>query len=128
MLDISDDQSLMRLAWDKVELKPDLPDGDERLLRPARHAAARPGCRRAYHRFYLRGKGDPAAPAKRTWACTRPTPRGKDCVSCRRSSCYRKSGAASACRRPKIFRSKSSAAAESAKTATSAARCSSWRT
>jgi hypothetical protein len=57
MLDLSHDQSLMQLAWEKIELKPCLPEEmkdffDQHGAMPVHH-----GCRRAYHRFYLRGKG-----------------------------------------------------------------------
>jgi hypothetical protein len=57
MLDISDDQSIVELEWDKLKQKPCLP---EDLLDFFEHHGAvpsRPDCRRAYHRFYLRGKG-----------------------------------------------------------------------
>jgi hypothetical protein len=56
MLDLSDDQSLMALAWEKVELKPRLPSELTDFFDQHGAIAARPGCRRAYHRFYLRGK------------------------------------------------------------------------
>jgi hypothetical protein len=57
MLDISHDQSLMQLAWEKVEHKPCLPDGLKDFFEHHGAMPARPGCRRAYHRFFLRGKG-----------------------------------------------------------------------
>lgn len=56
MLDISDDQSLMQLAWEKVELKPNLPEELKDFFDQHGAMRARPGCRRAYHRFYLRGR------------------------------------------------------------------------
>jgi hypothetical protein len=56
MLDISDDQSLMQLAWEKVELKPSLPEEMKDFFDQHGSMRARPGCRRAYHRFYLRGQ------------------------------------------------------------------------
>lgn len=57
MLDISDDQSVMQLAWEQVELKPSLPDDMQDFFEHHGAVPSRPGCRRAYHRFYLRGKG-----------------------------------------------------------------------
>src|SRR5215210_3930751 len=57
MLDISDDQSVMQLAWDKVEQKPCLPAEMQDFFDHHGTVQSRPGCRRAYHRFYLRGKG-----------------------------------------------------------------------
>src|SRR5436309_720186 len=57
MLDLSDEQSMMKLAWDKVESKPRLPDDMKDFFEQHGAMPPRPGCRRAYHRFYLRGKG-----------------------------------------------------------------------
>jgi len=57
MLDISNEQSLMQLAWDKVEQKPTLPAEMKDFFDQHGAIPSRPGCRRAYHRFYLRGKG-----------------------------------------------------------------------
>ena len=57
MLDISDDQSLMKAAWEKVEQKPCLPDELKDFFEHHGAMPVRPDCRRAYHRFYLRGKG-----------------------------------------------------------------------
>jgi hypothetical protein len=56
MLDISDDQSLMTLDWDKLELKPNLPDEMKDFFDQHGTLQSRPGCRRAYLRFYLRSK------------------------------------------------------------------------
>lgn len=56
MLDISDDQSVMKLAWEKVGQKPRLPDDMMDFFDHHGAMPARPGCRRAYHRFFLRGK------------------------------------------------------------------------
>src|SRR5262245_39483638 len=56
MLDLSDDQSLMALAWEKVEQKPRLPGEMTNFFEHHGAVPVRPGCRRAYHRFYLRGK------------------------------------------------------------------------
>src|SRR5947207_7232030 len=57
MLDLSYDKSMMKLAWEKGELKPRLPDDMKDFFDEHGAMPARPGCRRAYHRFYLRGKG-----------------------------------------------------------------------
>jgi PilZ domain len=57
MLDLSNDESVMQLAWDKVELKVSLPDEMKDFYDQHGAVPARPGCRRAYLRFYLRGKG-----------------------------------------------------------------------
>ena len=57
MLDLSYDKSMMKLAWEQVELKPRLPDEMKDFFDEHGAMPARPGCRRAYHRFYLRGKG-----------------------------------------------------------------------
>ena len=58
MLDVDDDQDVMQLAWEKVELKANLPE--EMTTDFYDHhgtVPSRPGCRRAYLRFFLRGKG-----------------------------------------------------------------------
>jgi hypothetical protein len=57
MLDLSNDEDVMQLAWDKVELKASLPDEMKDFYDQHGPVPARPGCRRAYIRFYLRGKG-----------------------------------------------------------------------
>jgi hypothetical protein len=56
MLDICDDQGLMAAAWDKVELKPNLPKEMTDFFDQHGTLQARPGCRRAYLRFYLRSQ------------------------------------------------------------------------
>ncbi|HVT26877.1 MAG TPA: PilZ domain-containing protein [Lacipirellulaceae bacterium] len=56
MLDLSHDQSLIHVAWDKVEQKVHLPDDMKDFFDRFGPIPSRPGCRRAYHRFYLRGK------------------------------------------------------------------------
>jgi hypothetical protein len=56
MLDLSDDQSVIDVTWDKVELKPCLPDGLDAFFVKYGPTPTRAGCRRAYLRFYLRGK------------------------------------------------------------------------
>jgi len=57
MLDISNDEDLMQIAWDKVEVKASLPDGMKDFYDQHGSVPTRPGCRRAYLRFFLRGKG-----------------------------------------------------------------------
>src|SRR5262245_35698752 len=57
MLDIGDDQSIVELDWEKVELKPCIPNDMPDFFEHHGAVPSRPGCRRAYHRFYLRGKG-----------------------------------------------------------------------
>src|SRR3954465_11585323 len=57
MLDLSNDQSVMQLAWEKVEQKPKLPEEMSDFFEQHGAVPARPGCRRAYLRFFLRGKG-----------------------------------------------------------------------
>jgi hypothetical protein len=57
MLDIDDDQGMMQLAWEKVELKANLPEAMEDFYDHHGTVPSRPGCRRAYLRFFLRGKG-----------------------------------------------------------------------
>ncbi|HEX3601480.1 MAG TPA: PilZ domain-containing protein [Lacipirellulaceae bacterium] len=56
MLDLNDDQSVMQLAWDQVEQKTCLPDELKDFFEQRGALTSRPGCRRAYHRFYLRGR------------------------------------------------------------------------
>jgi hypothetical protein len=57
MLDISNDEDVMQIAWDKVELKTTLPDDMKGFYDQHGPVPVRPGCRRAYTRFFLRGKG-----------------------------------------------------------------------
>jgi len=56
MLDISHDQNVISIAWDKVEQKTRLPEEMKDFFEHFGPMPPRPGCRRAYHRFYLRGK------------------------------------------------------------------------
>jgi hypothetical protein len=56
MLDISDEQCLIKLAWEKAEQKASLPSELKDFFEQHGAMPVRPGCRRAYHRFYLRGK------------------------------------------------------------------------
>jgi len=46
----------MAVAWEKVELKPRLSDDMKDFFDQHGTLVARPGCRRAYLRFYLRGQ------------------------------------------------------------------------
>jgi PilZ domain len=57
MLDISNDEDLMDIAWEKAELKANLPDEMVNFYDQHGAVPAWPGCRRAYLRFFLRGKG-----------------------------------------------------------------------
>jgi hypothetical protein len=57
MLELDNDQSVMQLAWDKVELKVSLPEDMTDFYDHHGTVPSRPGCRRAYLRFFLRGKG-----------------------------------------------------------------------
>jgi hypothetical protein len=56
MLDVSDDQSLMQIAWEKVDKKAVLPADLHNFFDQYGSIASRPGCRRAYNRFYIRGQ------------------------------------------------------------------------
>jgi hypothetical protein len=56
MLDLGNDQGLMADAWERVELKPSLPDDMKDFFDQHGTLVTRPGCRRAYLRFYLRGQ------------------------------------------------------------------------
>ena len=56
MLDISDDEDVMQIAWEKVERKASLPDEMKDFYDQHGAVPARSGCRRAYIRFFLRGK------------------------------------------------------------------------
>jgi hypothetical protein len=56
MLELSDDQGVIAVAWDKVELKARLPEEMSDFFEQHGTLAARPGCRRAYLRFYVRSK------------------------------------------------------------------------
>ena len=56
MLDLSPDQNLVDLAWEKVELKTRLPESIEGFCEWVGLIPHRSGCRRAYQRFYIRGK------------------------------------------------------------------------
>jgi hypothetical protein len=56
MLDISNDEDVMQIAWEKVALKANLPSETKGFYDQHGAVPARPGCRRAYLRFFLRGK------------------------------------------------------------------------
>jgi len=57
MLDVSNEEGVMEIAWEKVDLKANLPDEMKDFYDHHGAVPARPGCRRAYLRFFLRGKG-----------------------------------------------------------------------
>ncbi len=57
MLDIDNDEGVMQVAWEKVELKANVPEKMDDFFEQYGAVPARPGCRRAYLRFFLRGKG-----------------------------------------------------------------------
>ena len=56
MLDISDDEDVMQSAWEKTDLQASLPDDMSDFYDHHGSVPSRPGCRRAYLRFFLRGK------------------------------------------------------------------------
>jgi len=56
MLDLSNEQSLSSISWDAVELKPRLPEQMKDFFDQIGTMPNHPSCRRAYQRFYLRGK------------------------------------------------------------------------
>lgn len=56
MLDLGNEQSVIDAIWDEVELKPCLPDELQDFFDQHGTLESRPGCRRAYLRFYLRSK------------------------------------------------------------------------
>ena len=57
MLDISNDQGVIEVTWENVELKTRLPDDMKDFFEQHGAVPKHPDCRRAYHRFFLRGKG-----------------------------------------------------------------------
>jgi hypothetical protein len=56
MLGLSDEQNLIALAWGKVEIKTRLPKDLQDFFDRVGPMPAQHGCRRAYQRFYIRGK------------------------------------------------------------------------
>jgi hypothetical protein len=56
MLGLSDEQNVIAIAWDKVEQKTRLPGELRDFFDRAGAMPAQHGCRRAYQRFYIRGK------------------------------------------------------------------------
>ncbi|MCI0334813.1 MAG: PilZ domain-containing protein [Planctomycetes bacterium] len=56
MLGLSDEQNVIALAWDKVEQKTCLPEHLRDFFDRAGPIPVQYGCRRAYQRFYIRGK------------------------------------------------------------------------
>lgn len=56
MLGLSDEQNLIAQAWEKIERKARIPEGAGDFFDRVGPMPARHGCRRAYQRFYVRGK------------------------------------------------------------------------
>jgi len=56
MLGLSDEQNVIALDWEKVDLKTNLPDELRDFFDRAGPMPPQHGCRRAYQRFYIRGK------------------------------------------------------------------------
>jgi len=56
MLDLSQEDDVIAVAWESVSLTPQLPEGMKDFFDQHGAMPSRPGCRRAYSRFYLRGK------------------------------------------------------------------------
>lgn len=57
MLDISSEEGVMQTAWEMAELRASVPTEMKDFYDQHGPVPARPGCRRAYLRFFLRGKG-----------------------------------------------------------------------
>lgn len=56
MLGVSDEQGVISLAWEKVDLKTSLPQEMQDFFDRTGPMPVQHGCRRAYQRFYIRGK------------------------------------------------------------------------
>jgi hypothetical protein len=56
MLDTTPEQNLIDLAWDKIELKTRLPKDYADFFDQLGLTPSHPGCRRAYQRYFIRGK------------------------------------------------------------------------
>jgi hypothetical protein len=56
MLGLSDEQSVIAQAWEKVDQKTSLPQHLRDFFERVGPMPAQHGCRRAYQRFYIRGK------------------------------------------------------------------------
>jgi len=56
MLDLGPEQNLIDVAWDMVEVKTRLPKDMEDFFEQLGLAPHRSGCRRAYQRFFIRGR------------------------------------------------------------------------
>lgn len=56
MLEFSAEQSVVELAWDKIELKTRLPEDLHDFFEQLGPTPRRSGCRRAYQRYFVRGK------------------------------------------------------------------------
>src|SRR5262245_26270752 len=56
MLDLSQAEDLIAVAWESVSLRPQLPASMKEFFDLHGAMPSHHGCRRAYSRFYLRGK------------------------------------------------------------------------
>jgi hypothetical protein len=56
MLDLSQEEEAIAVAWESASLIPQLPESMQDFFDQHGAIPSRPGCRRAYSRFYLRGK------------------------------------------------------------------------
>jgi hypothetical protein len=56
MLDLTDEQTVTDAAWDALELTARIPEKMPDFFERTGPTPTRLGCRRAYRRFYLRGK------------------------------------------------------------------------
>ncbi len=56
MLDLSDEQNLVDRAWETTELKTRLPEDMDGFFEQLGLVPRHPSCRRAYQRFFIRGK------------------------------------------------------------------------
>ena len=56
MLDVSAEQNVVDIAWENVELKTRLPENMVDFFDQLGLVPHQPGCRRAYQRFFIRGK------------------------------------------------------------------------
>jgi PilZ domain len=56
MLDLGNEQNLSTVSWDTVEMTARLPSEMPNFFEQEGPLPVRPDCRRAYPRFYLRGK------------------------------------------------------------------------
>ena len=56
MLELGNEQSIIDVTWENVALKPRLPEEMADFFDQHGTLSSRPGCRRAYLRFYVRSK------------------------------------------------------------------------